>query len=435
MTKKNKWIIPLAVVLAGVLLLGACWDSVKVYLAPKTVLSDALIKTANALDTRFGGSPIHILSKGLDRSLSNTVQLEMTRQEALLGAVRYDMTLQTQLAPRRVMAAGTAATGDRVLDLGLYLDENFAAITSDGLLAGGYYGITYDTFPQDIRKSSMLAFLIGEETISQWEADLDSLEETMGKSLELPDFDLEDLKMAMVGLLALRPQVTKETAALSGGSRECFRLRFQVEGELIRKAAQMAEMELPVSLEDRDVLTADFYLAEGYVVRWDLNLSGQDAMVLSLWADTQPVTDTLQLRFTREEGRKQTELSLDTVSSQALYTEEITISGGTEPTTLRYSWNRETGEGEISRSGVTGKTTAALNLSETDSGFLVKTDDLDALLALLGEGEDKADTSAALTVTRGSDFATPAYKNLDQWSMEDILILLEGLGGLLGLQL
>ena len=433
MTKKRRWLIPLGLILAAALLLGAFWDSARVYLFPKAALTGALTNTAQALESRFAGSPLQVLLKGLDGSLSNTVSLEMTRQEALLGDVNYNMTLQTQLSPRRISGTGTVTTGDRVLDLGLYLDADFAAVTSEGLLAGGYYGITYDTFPQDIRKSPMLAFLIGEDTLTQWENDMASLQETMGRTLELPEFSAGDLKMAMVGLLALRPEVTKETAALAQGTRECFRLRFQVSGELIRKGAEMADMRLPVALEAEDVLTADFYLAENYVVRCDVSLSGTDAMVFSLWADTQPVTDTLHLELTRNEGKDRTALTLDTVSSEVLYTEEVTIRNDTDVSAIRYSWNRETGEGQLSRTNDSGKTSAALKLTAAEDGFRIQTNDLDALLAILGEGEDKADTPATLTVTRGSGFDTPVYKNLDQWSMEDILILLEGLGGLLGL--
>lgn len=434
MTKKHKWLIPLAVILAAVLLLGACWNSVKFYLLPKTVLTEALANTVQDLGTRFSGNPIQVLSKGLDRSLSNTVKLEMTRQEALLGDVRYDMTLQTQLSPRRILASGTAVTGDKVLDLGLYLDDDFAAITSEGLLAGGYYGITYNTFSQDIRKSSMLAFLIGEETISQWEANMASLQETMGKTLKIPELDLEDLKMAMVGLLALRPEVTKESIPLARGPRTCFRLRFQVEGTLVLKAAQMAEMSLPVALEADDLLTADFYLADNYVVRCDLDLTGQHACTISLIGDTEPVTDSLQLSIIRS-GEENLDMTLNTVSSEKLYTEEIAIQKDTEVSTIHYSWNRESGEGQLSRSGASGTATVALNLSPTEDGFRIQTKDLDALLAVLGEGEDKADTPAVLTVSKGSNFAAPAYKNLDQWSMEDILTLLGGLGSLLGLEL
>ncbi len=434
MAKKQKWILPLVLVLVVVLLLGSFWDTAKVYLAPKTVLTEALANTAQALGTRFGGSPVHVLTKGFDRSLRNTIQLKMTRPEALLGDVQYDMTLMTQLSPRRILGSGTAAAGDRVLDLGLYLDDDFAAITSVGLLGGGYYGITYDTFSQDIRKNGILAFLIGEETLSEWEASMDDLQQTMWNTLELPEFSREDLKMAMLGLLALRPEVTRETVDLSRGMRECFRLRFQVKGELIRTAAEMADMPLPVVLDDNSLLTADFYLAEGYVVRCCLELTGPDAMAIALTGDTQPVTDCLMLDFSRGNG-EHLGLTLNTVSSDKLYTEEITVRKKAEVCTMHYSWNSETGDGQLSHSGAAGKTVTALNLMPTENGFRIQTDDLDALLAILGEGEDKADTHATLTVTKGSDFAAPDYKNLDQWSMEDVLSLLGGLGGLLGLKL
>ena len=40
-----------------------------------------------------------------------------------------------------------------------------------------------------------------------------------------------------------------------------------------------------------------------------------------------------------------------------------------------------------------------------------------------------------MAVTQGREVAVPDYKPFHQWSMEDLLILLRGFGGLLGLRL
>ena len=37
-----------------------------------------------------------------------------------------------------------------------------------------------------------------------------------------------------------------------------------------------------------------------------------------------------------------------------------------------------------------------------------------------------------MTVRKGSAITTPKYKNLDEWSLDDLLVLLGSIGGLLG---
>jgi len=434
-TKKQKWwIIPLVLVLAAALLLGLFWDTVKVYLTPKTVLSAALSKTAEELQDRFSGSPLHVLAAGVDDTLCNTVTLQMDKADDLLGNVHYDLSMQTQLSPRRVLAKGTAATGTSTLDLSLYLDEDFAAIASEGLLGGNYYGITYDTFSQDIRGNGVLAFLLGEDTISEWEFSVAGLADSMGKTMALPEFSREDLSMAMMGLMAMKAEVSRETVELTRSKRECFRIHFQVDGAVLLGAAEYAQMALPVTITEESVLTADFYLAEDLVVRCDVALSGPESFSVNLMGDVTPLTDPLRLRLDLP-GDEKHELRISTISSESLYTEEITHLSGDEQSILHYSWNRESGDGQLSRAVDGGKHTVSMNLLPTETGFRIETGDLDALLAILGEGEDEADTPCVLTVAKGSGFDTPGYKNLDQWSLQDLLALLGGIGGLLGLQI
>ena len=40
-----------------------------------------------------------------------------------------------------------------------------------------------------------------------------------------------------------------------------------------------------------------------------------------------------------------------------------------------------------------------------------------------------------MTVRKGSAITTPKYKNLDEWSLDDLLVLLGSIGGLLARQI
>lgn len=78
-----------------------------------------------------------------------------------------------------------------------------------------------------------------------------------------------------------------------------------------------------------------------------------------------------------------------------------------------------------------GREKAALQLAETETGFQIITPDLDNLLGW-GSGKVRACT---MTIAKGAEITPPGYKNLSQWSLEDLLVLLSGVGSLFGLQI
>lgn len=430
------WMIPIAVLLAAAVLLAVFWDSVSVYLAPKTVLTAALKNTWSALETRFSGSPLLVLGKALDASGRNTIQMELDTTNDLLGDIQYNMTVQTQLSPKRILAEGTATTSGNILDLSLYLDGDFAAVSSDSLLEGNFYGITYDTFSQDIRSNYMLSFLLGDETISEWEASVTSLQEQMSGSIAIPEISEEDISMAMMGVLALKADVSREVVELSGAAQECFLIRFEATGAQIIEGMQLAQMELPFTIGADDLLTASFYLAEDRVVKCSFDLTGAEELHISLVPGIAPGTDDINVSYTH-----QTEsygATISTTGNESVYTEAIsfreTKDGIRKDSVIRYNWDHTNGNLQLILTQDGTQTALKLNLTGTEDGFKLATDDFDALMSVLTDGEDNADNPCTMTVTKGADFSTPVYKNFDQWSMEDILTLLGSIGSLFGLQ-
>ena len=156
---KKKWWIFVGV-LAALLLSLSCFG-VRLRIAPRLVLSRALDNTIAQLDSRFEKSPVHLLANALDSQGRQQARLKLETEEKHLGPVVYDMTLQTQIGPNRIRADGAVITGGKFLDIQLFLDENFAALASQGLLEGRYYGITYETFSRDLRDRQLLTALLG----------------------------------------------------------------------------------------------------------------------------------------------------------------------------------------------------------------------------------------------------------------------------------
>lgn len=430
--KMKWWLIPILLIVTVAVVAALFWDSLSMYLAPKTALRSALNHTWETLEERFRGSPLLLLGNALQEDGLNTWQMELTTTDDLLGEVRYHMTAQTQMAPKRILAKGTALTGGTTLDLSLYLDDTFAAVSSDSLLSSNYYGITYDTFPQEIRSNAILAFVLGQDTIAELEASVASLQETMSGDIVIPRIPEEDIRTALMGIYALKAQVTKESLTLTGGEQECFCVSFQATGEEILKAAELAQMELPFVLEASSVLKASFYLLENTVVecRMDLNGGEEDAHIV-LMPNRNPATDGILLQVELPELAFTAVVS--TICSEDTYTEQLLISqpsGG--EATIWYSWESD-GDLQLSRKDAASEWSVSASLTETEDGFRLETGDIDGVLAILTDHEDEADNPCTLTVGKGEAFVTPDYKNFDQWSLEDILSLFGSIGGLLGL--
>lgn len=450
---KKKWWVPLiTVVLVLALAAGLFWDAILIRISPKAVLSAALAKTISALQERTEGSPVLLLANGLGPEGKNTIDLDLDTSNEFLGNIHYKMNVQTENAPRRVWAEGLVTSNSSgILDLSLYLDADFAAVSSKSLLAGNYYGITYDTFSKDIRKNSLLTFLIGEETISGWEASLSELQETMGRSYEPPQFSEADIQSILVGILALKAQVSGDTVLVNGSEQKCHRITFSAPGPEIAAMAQNYTDRLSPELaalveqlkDDPDsYVSASFYVYKDVVTKASCELSIQNTLwnaSISLGANA--AKDDLFLETSSREGDSLDKLSLSvsTVYDEVTYDEKLELvqiqNGIQDRTMLDYVWNQENGDMQLHLTQGGEDTALSLNLQGTEEGFRLSTDQFETLLGTL-TGQKKAGSSTCtMTVTKGASIKTPAYKSFDQWSPDDLLTLLEGLGSLFGLKI
>lgn len=427
MKKQIKWwMIPLgflAVVLLNAFLL---WPTLKIYLAPKTVLTAALTDTYANLEQRLKNSPLVLIGHTLDLENGNTLEMELDTSNDLLGPVGYDMTMQVQWNPRRILARGHASAQSKNVDLSLYLDGDFAALSSAGILQGNYYGLTYDTFEEDIRSNKLLSFVIGDNTVRQWVAQIESLETFMEDSWELSSISKEDIRSIMVGILTLKADVDREDMELNGTKQTCHVISFKATGAQIATGMDYLSMKLPISLDSDDEVDIGFWLLEDTVVKIE---ASSDDMNAELYLGS---NEAITLRY--ENAGEVTTAIVSTWQDAENYQETIQIIGA-ESIEVSYNWNLTTGDLILSmnREGEEGR--AAANLRPTESGFRVATADTEALMHLLLGTKDSGNSACIMTVFEGSEFETPAYKNFSNWSLEDLATLLGGVGSLFGLNI
>lgn len=403
------------------------------------------------LECRYESSPLHLIENIIDPSGCYQTDLQVETNLDYVGPVRYDMDLQTQMTPLRIAGTGTVVTGGKALDLSLYLDRKFAAVSSDSLVDGNYYGITYDSFSQDIRSYELLAALIGEDTISQWEDGVSALADTMSVELKQPEFSMDDIRTALFAVLALKPQVSKQQTEISGEVTKVDAVTFEATGQQICKAAQPHQNELTPQLSawiddiknDPDFLVQSvFFLDRGVLARLEIvfRYSGGSSIVSVLPGDTansQPLV--LEVEMQEGEDLNRFKFCVDTVSDVESYQEEIlltqTSNGVQSSYTMNYNYDLSSGEMDLSLVRDGKKAHLKMHLAGEGERLTISTQNASPLMDLFRETPLKSPAICTLTIAPGGAVTIPEYRNLDQWSMEDLWTLLKGLGAFIGIQL
>lgn len=437
--KKTWYPVLLAAVLAVLAGVVCFRDALLVRLFPRVMLTKAVAATFEELDARFEESPIHILAKGLDPDLRQDVTMKLDTGTKFAGIVHYNLALHTQTAPNRISGSGTVTYGGGTMDLQLYADERFAALASGSLTEGDAYGITYDTFTEDIRSHSLLRMLIGEDVLKDWDASVSGFADRMRGSYTLPEWTAEDIRTALTGALALKPQVSK------GAEKNRYTITFRSGGEEIARAVEKYRDQIPENLLPAvDVLTGDGQIEVVFFLLKD-QLTAINCSV-ALGADTYRIettlgsTLTIRLCVEGPERAEETIVAVQTDSDEETYREVIHFSrtgnGTASAWTADYSRDLSTGEISMNLTRDGKQYPVRLNLRAEGEGFTLHCQEFEQILSLISGKEHAGAALCTLTVAPGEGVGDcPEYRNLADWSVEDFFLLLTRLGTLVGLKL
>lgn len=437
--KRRKWILfPTLLILT--LVVVHHWDAIVLRVAPKAILGSSLNQVFEQLEKRFQENPLRILINTLDEESNYTADISMVTDNALLGTIAYDMKLQTSGTLHRIQAEGTATTATNLLDLKLYLDDRFLAVASQDLLNGKYYGITYDTFSKDIRSIPFLNFLVSDRVLEQWDTNIRMIQEQMKRSYvlpSLPKFSDEDLRKLLLGVLAWPCDVQEEFIHVPWATEgvTCQAVHYQANGadvlSILKEAAG-------IPFDENATAEAVFYLNENTLIKLKLIYRYEGStMTASVDFGKNPMSDVLFVQIQDQDEIELQEyfITVDTEKSEGRYTETWKIAhADDEGSIYRYDWSPVTGEMRLSGEDTE---TAYLNFAEIEQGFRIETEDLSALLGEFTK-EPVIDISpgiCTISVKKGSNTTLPPYQNLDQWSLDDLVILVSGIGSLFGIHI
>lgn len=440
MKKKKLLWIPLVVILCAVICGFLFWDTLAIYVAPQTVLADAVSGAMDQLQERFADDPIRIVCRGLDPEGKQTVHMDAESEDTLLGQMYYDMQFQVQ--PHRIYGEGMAFNGKKEMDLSVYLDSQFMAVSSENLLQGSYYGIQYDSFLQDIKTIPLLYWMLGEATLSKWDASVKNIQEKLLRDVsysvpQIPNITEAEKSALLLGLRAVPAKAKKATIEINGQPLDCYRITYSFSGEALLK---LLRQFAPMLDGDSASVHAECYLWEKNLVSVNLTLTaGEETFRFSGQLGQNIRTDPLDFTVSKDDGKNTSTLSAEVRTSQeaSKYQESWNIRKNEEESIrLAYLWDSTTGQMKLS---LDDREPVSFSLTPTEDGFRIDAEDFLTLYrGLLEDGDENPHSRqlrGSITVSKGAEFSAPAYKKIDQWSLDDFLVLLEGFGGLLGIDL
>lgn len=435
--RRKWWIFPVLLILLAVIVAVSFWDVLAIYIAPKTVLREAFVCAYSQLQQRFDGNPLLFLLNAIDPEGKQTAAIRLDTANELIGDISYDMTVQTDV--HKLLAEGTASTSAQDLDLSFYMDTEFIAVSSMDLVGGSYYGITYDTFGEDIRSIPLLDWFIEERILDGWEALLMNIRDRMSRSYtvpQLPEISAEEVEKLTLGLLAIPSDIEKTTVQVNGETLQCHRITYTVSGTQVR---DMLDQVMDVGKAESASVTATFYLSEKALVMADaLVEAGENTTHFQVELGKNAQLDPLTLFYWKSDGDAVNRFSAQVTSNntQDSFAEKWHFLLGDQntgkETDIAYHWDAITGNMTLR---VNNGASAALNLTEAGEGFRLETDDFAQLVSAVAENAQldlKNAGHCILTVRKGTGLTAPDYKNLDQWSLEDFLTLLSGISSLVG---
>lgn len=419
------------VVLVGVAVVAGFRDRILLAVAPKMVLSCALSNTLEQLKERFQESPVMLVAKSWDPEGNYTVDAAFTQTVARTGEIGYRLQIQTDGEGHGVQAEGTATTADQSLQFSGFANRVFLAVSSEELTGNGYYGITYDTFAEDVRKIPFLGMLISDKTLSEWDEAVQKVKtQMMQEDLlpKMPGFSGAELSKLLLGLVAMPCQ--RETRGLEGMT--CQVLTYTIPED---QAQQLLSTLTGKTDTQGGTITVCFYLNDSTLVQISAGLTWEDEKVQGrLYLGSAPDSGAIRLEYSTDAGNV-CQMDVSTDREEDRYEETWVVKrqtdGRTEERSLHFRWNLENGTLTL-QDGLGGS--ATLVLAETEQGFLAKTEDPASVYTLLTQqawmGGDMS--ACVLKVQKGARVVLPAYRNIDQWSVEDLLAMAQRIAALLG---
>ena len=477
--KKGKWwLIAIAAVLAVMVSGAVFWKPLLLKFAPDLYVAIVTGNTFRALEKRGGLG--QVIQTAGDCMEDGTVDISATVSNRY---IRNDYTIRAAIASEakkkkwELNFQYNETKDDKNLDLGLYIDDDFLAVNSAQVNDGQYYGLTYDSFAEDLMHSGLSEKLTdeqirlyddmiqyyddmisasnccnhvlepyaeiireytesipvdvstgsielnGQETLCDtisYELNQDDLLDMMSSLVDKMEDD-EDLRNMILGYSVTEEQ---KTEAEEKWSDLIHAFRAALNGDTLSFRVNKASGKMI------------FYAYKNRLVAMKMDVDFIDMLyeetskaVMTLSFGFDPSQDDIRLEYRQAGAEEDRNILLVSGMRQegSVYTHTLSIdtSINEKESNVKFQavWDQQEGKVILTRNADDKKNSFEFGLKEIENGYEVSLTDLDTAYPV--------EIDLCVSFQKGTSIQTPKFVNLDQMNMEvfeDIYIDLNSSG-------
>jgi len=369
------------------------------------------------LDSTINHSPVFSISDVLSNQSGFTINAEIQSSE------NKKCVMQIISQTQRILANGEILQNDQNRTFSLYLDSDLLAF-SPGQSSDLYYSISFDTFRQDIGKLPVISWILQDSTIDKFHERLLSLSKIWNSTngfLKIPEIKLDDNTNIQKLLWILPAEIDIVSLWQSEGTIPAVRALYKLRGNQIPFGLEKV-FGYP-NIKETDI-TATFYLNGNCLRMSELIVckKGERILQISVEQNRNVLQNTLRFIVRNEVAEEESgeiAIFLNTDGS-----EQWKIEGGQNDVSIH--WIPTSGELRMDKRN----NTLAVYYQAYENGFSIKTENIQNLIRFLEiwntEGAEW-NAGCKMDITKGADFQLPKLKNLNEWSLEDFVIILDWL--------
>ncbi len=383
------------------------------YLASKAVMVSQIITGCRQLYARFEEDPAWPALKLISQSEKYSIDLELNG-----GEKQWNLSILTDRLCHQLFSEGTVSMDESDWDFTAYLDDRVMAVSSQKLLQGNCYGITYDTFLADLEKIPFLGLFSDSDVFLRCEEGLKQIQERMGRDcavLPIPDLPELDVKQLALGLLLAPHQWERRCI----DSANCCVMSYPISGALL-------STWIPGWEGARDSWgSISFYLKEGSLILIRANCHspiGNADFVIQMeesWGK-----GSLCFAASIEDRYARLEISPREEKGRGWVSENWRIHYGGQMWEMEYTRNTTDGKMNLSACNT------ALRLHMAEKTLYIESGDFSELISWVTDRRPETPVDGTIAVRCGTEISKPSYKKFNQMSWEDYAILIEAIGKL-----
>lgn len=477
------WMIAAPAVLVVVLVVALLWNTIAFAVAPEAVLAGALAKTGAKLEDRSEGTPIALISKAAESMEDNAkMAVVVDYSDEYTGNLNVDAQMLVDMKNKRLLLDGSMSLDGETVDAKFYMDALCAALGSDRFTDGAYYGITYETFSDDLRKCFLYEYM-DDESIEQMEMAVDMVEEYWAMLGEEEDSTLDEayLEILTEYYESMEMETGSEKLSIDGKNRSCKTVSYTTTwGDFVDMYVQIVEtmvedpayrsyvesyvaaynaensyygMEITVDeminsvIETAETMddyfdgdiTAVFYLYKNTVAAMDLIMVLDDGtdeveILAQVLLGENPAKDDIEILVEANADGESLEFEVictkETDGKEVIETVSFSGDSGYEKigAELGYVWDAESGDLELSVSASSDGERVSydmdLILLEVEDGFNLTIEDVVDLFPA-DTFYEEFHCGVSVTLSKGEEISVPAYSNIDAWTEDEFEAIAE----------